>query len=189
MRIYRFFNALTPSERRSVCSLLAVSSRWSGHSMALRLSTSTSTMARVRVLHMPCVGSKCLVCKARSIPQLTKHTVGLGLTSAVHPRHQLQSARRLRPRRAPMSASPTCDECRTMLVHPTAEPRRLNESLARSPLLDETKRRDGVMVSLWRCTCGQLWQRERWPDEKQFWTPQAEPAPPPPSSSFRGPRF
>jgi hypothetical protein len=55
----------------------------------------------------------------------------------------------------------------------------MNEHLVRSPLLDEAKRRDGVLVSLWRCLCGQLWQREMFPDEKQFWLPQAEPAPPP----------
>jgi len=38
------------------------------------------------------------------------------------------------------------------------------ERLARSPLLDETKRSDGALVSLLRCICGQLWQRERWSD-------------------------
>ena len=80
-----------------------------------------------------------------------------------------------------------CGECKAMLATPTEEPRRMNERLARSPLLDETKRRDGVMVSLWRCTCGQLWQRESGSDATQFWTPQEEPASPP--SPFRGPRF
>ena len=81
----------------------------------------------------------------------------------------------------------TCDDCRTMLADPTEEPRRMAERLGRSPLMQETKRSDGVMESLWRCLCGQLWKRESWSDGKQFWTPQAEPAPPP--SSFRGPRF
>ena len=81
-----------------------------------------------------------------------------------------------------------CDECKLMLANPSAEPRRMGESLTRSPLLPhDTKRRDGAMVSLWRCVCGQLWQRESQPDGKQFWTPQAEPAPPP--SSTRRPRF
>ena len=81
----------------------------------------------------------------------------------------------------------TCDECRTMLATPNEEPPQMAERLGRSPLMKETKRSDGVMVSLWRCLCGQLWKRESWYDGKQFWTPQAEPAPPP--SSFRGPRF
>jgi hypothetical protein len=52
------------------------------------------------------------------------------------------------------------------------------ERLGRSPLMKETKRSDRVMVSLWRCLCGQLWKRESWYDGKQFWPPQAEPAPP-----------
>ena len=81
----------------------------------------------------------------------------------------------------------TCDDCKTMLAIPTEEPRRMTERLGRSPLMQETKRSDGVLESLWRCLCGQLWKRESWSDGKQFWTPQAEPAPPP--SSFRGPRF
>ena len=82
-----------------------------------------------------------------------------------------------------------CDECRTMLVNPGVEPRRTAARLARSPLLlDETKRSDGAMVSLWRCICGQLWQRAlRDEGKQQFWTPQAEPAPPP--SSLRRSRF
>jgi hypothetical protein len=83
----------------------------------------------------------------------------------------------------------TCGECKAMLASPTEEPRRMAEYLARSPLLfNETKRSDGAMVSLWRCSCGQLWQRALWDEGKQqFWTPQADPAPPP--SSIRRPRF
>ena len=65
----------------------------------------------------------------------------------------------------------------------------MGKQLARSPLLEETKRKDGVMVSLWRCICGQLWQREIFADGKQFWLPQAEPAPPRASGSIRRPRF
>jgi hypothetical protein len=76
-----------------------------------------------------------------------------------------------------------------MLADPSREPPHIEQGLARSPLLDETKRKDGVMVSLWRCICGQLWQRERFSDGKQFWLPQAEPAPPPASGSRRPPRF
>jgi hypothetical protein len=76
-----------------------------------------------------------------------------------------------------------------MLATPTEEPPRMNEHLVRSPLLDEAKRRDGVLVSLWRCLCCQLWQREMFPDEKQFWLPQAEPAPPPAPTVPRRPRF
>jgi len=83
----------------------------------------------------------------------------------------------------------TCDECRTMLAIPTEEPLRMAERLERSPLIQETKRNDGVMVSLGRCLCGQLWQREMFPDEKQFWLPQAEPAPPPAPTAPRRPRF
>ena len=83
----------------------------------------------------------------------------------------------------------TCSECAAMLANPTLEPPRMDRYLARSPLLPETKRKDGVMVSLWRCTCGQLWQREMFLDGKQFWLPQAEPAPPPASTAPRRPRF
>jgi len=63
------------------------------------------------------------------------------------------------------------------------------QRLGRSPFMQETKRSDGVMVSLWRCLCGQLWQREMFPDEKQFWLPQAEPAPPTAPTAPRRPRF
>jgi len=65
----------------------------------------------------------------------------------------------------------------------------MDKHLSRSPLLDETKRKDGVMVSLWRCNCGQLWQRETFADGKQFWLPQEEPAPPLASGPIRRPRF
>jgi hypothetical protein len=83
----------------------------------------------------------------------------------------------------------TCDECRNMLANPADTPLRMAERLRRSPLMQETKRSDGVMVSLWDCVCGQLWQRESFPDGKQFWLPQAEPAPPPSATSIRRPRF
>jgi hypothetical protein len=82
-----------------------------------------------------------------------------------------------------------CPECATTLANPTTEPRHMDKNLTRSPLLDETKRRDGVMVSLWRCICGQLWQREMFPDENQFWLPQAEPAPPAAARAPHRPRF
>jgi hypothetical protein len=89
----------------------------------------------------------------------------------------------------PMSHPAMCPDCATMLANPTREPPHMDKHLARSPLLDETKRKDGVMVSLWRCICGQLWQRERFADGEQFWLPQAEPAPPSISTSSRRPRF
>jgi hypothetical protein len=89
----------------------------------------------------------------------------------------------------PMSHPAMCPDCATMLTNPTREPRHMDKHLTRSRLLDETKRKDGVMVSLWRCLCGQLWQREVFPDEKQFWLPQAEPTPPPASTAPRRPRF